>query len=99
MNLGIKLGIDKHQLANIINISSGRCWSSDTYNPVPGVIPGVPSNNKWNGGFGCALMQKDLGLAQDAAASVNAMTPLGSQALQTYKMLSAKGYGGKDFGS
>lgn len=99
MNLGIKLGIDKKQLADIINVSSGRCWSSDTYNPVPEVIPGVPSSNNWNGGFGSALMTKDLGLAQDAAASVNAQTPLGAQSLQIYRMLCANGYAGKDFGS
>ena len=99
MNLGIKLGIDKKQLADIINVSSGRCWSSDTYNPVPDVIPGVPSSNNWNGGFGAALMTKDLGLAQDAAASVNAQTPLGAQSLQIYRMLCANGYAGKDFGS
>merc|ERR1712159_263622 len=68
MNLGIKLGIDKHQLAQILNMSSGRCWSSDTYNPVPDIIPGVPGSNNWKGGFGVALMTKDLGLAQDAAA-------------------------------
>lgn len=34
MNLGIKLGLDAKTLAGIINTSSGRCWSSDTYNPV-----------------------------------------------------------------
>lgn len=99
MNLGIKLGIDQNQLASIINISSGRCWSSDTYNPVPGVIPGVPSGNDWKGGFGTALMYKDLGLAQDAAASVQAQTPLGGQALQIYRMLISQGYGEKDFGA
>lgn len=99
MNLGIKLGIDKHQLAKIINISSGRCWSSDTYNPVPEIIPGVPSCNDWKGGFGTALMYKDLGLAQDAAASVQAQTPLGGQALQIYRMLLAQGYSNKDFGA
>jgi 3-hydroxyisobutyrate dehydrogenase len=44
MNLGLQLGIDKHVLAGIINTSSGRCWSSDTYNPVPGVMENVPSS-------------------------------------------------------
>jgi 3-hydroxyisobutyrate dehydrogenase len=44
MNLGLQLGIDKHVLARIINTSSGRCWSSDTYNPVPGVMENVPSS-------------------------------------------------------
>jgi 3-hydroxyisobutyrate dehydrogenase len=34
MNLGRALGIDPKVLAGIINTSSGRCWSSDTYNPL-----------------------------------------------------------------
>lgn len=38
MNLGEKLGIDPKKLAGILNTSTGRCWSSDTYNPYPGVI-------------------------------------------------------------
>lgn len=38
MNLGIKLGMDPKLLASIFNTSTARCWSSDTYNPVPGVM-------------------------------------------------------------
>ena len=67
MNMGIKLGIDPTKLAGIMNTSTARCWSSDTYNPCPGVMEGVPSSNNYEGGFGAALMQKDLGLAVDAA--------------------------------
>lgn len=58
MNLGINLGLDAHMIAKIINSSSGRCWSSDTYNPCPGVIEGVPSSNNYQGGFMAALMAK-----------------------------------------
>jgi hypothetical protein len=36
-------------LASIVNTSSGRCWSSDTYNPVPGVMPNVPSSRNYSG--------------------------------------------------
>jgi 3-hydroxyisobutyrate dehydrogenase len=54
MNLGIKLGMDPKTLAGIFNTSSARCWSSDTYNPVPGVIDGVPSSRNYDGGFGSA---------------------------------------------
>lgn len=39
MNLGTKLGMDPKLLAEIFNCSTARCWSSDTYNPVPGIIP------------------------------------------------------------
>ena len=42
----------------------------------------VPSSNGYKGGFGTALMTKDLGLAQDAATRAQAATPLGSLAHQ-----------------
>ena len=45
LNLGTNLGLDPKVLSDIINAASGRCWSSDTYNPVPGVIPTVPASN------------------------------------------------------
>lgn len=55
-----RLGLDPKLLAQILNMSSGRCWSSDTYNPVPGVMEGVPSANNYQGGFGTTLMAKVL---------------------------------------
>ena len=33
--LGQRLGLDPARLTEIFNGSSARCWSSDTYNPVP----------------------------------------------------------------
>ncbi|XP_032499666.1 3-hydroxyisobutyrate dehydrogenase, mitochondrial [Phocoena sinus] len=99
MNLGIRLGLDPKLLAKILNMSSGRCWSSDTYNPVPGVMDGVPSANNYQGGFGTTLMAKDLGLAQDSATSTKSPILLGSQAHQIYRMMCAKGYSKKDFSS
>ena len=58
LNLGNRLGLDPAVLSQIINAASGRCWSSDTYNPVPGVIETVPSSNGYKGGFGTTLMTK-----------------------------------------
>ncbi|KAG3272929.1 HIBADH-like, partial [Ictidomys tridecemlineatus] len=99
MNLGIRLGLDPKLLAKILNMSSGRCWSSDTYNPVPAVMDGVPSANNYQGGFGTTLMAKDLGLAQDSATSTKSPILLGSLAHQIYRMMCAKGYSKKDFSS
>lgn len=99
MNLGMRLGLDPKLLASVLNTSSGRCWSSEVYNPVPGVVQGVPSGNDYKGGFGTALMMKDLGLAQNAASSVKANTPLGAAVLQIYRMMVNHGFGGKDFSS
>ncbi|KAH3774705.1 probable 3-hydroxyisobutyrate dehydrogenase, mitochondrial [Dreissena polymorpha] len=99
MNLGIKLGLDPKLLAKILNMSSGRCWSSEVYNPCPGVLEGVPSSNDYKGGFGTALMTKDLGLAQNAATAAKSPTPLGSLAHQIYRTMTNHGFGGKDFSS
>ena len=33
--LGGRLGMDSKLLADIFNSSSARCWTSDTYHPVP----------------------------------------------------------------
>ncbi|XP_046549667.1 3-hydroxyisobutyrate dehydrogenase, mitochondrial-like [Haliotis rubra] len=98
MNLGMKFMFPK-LLAKILNMSSGRCWSSEVYNPVPGVVDGVPSSNNYQGGFGSALMAKDLGLAQSAATASKSATPLGSAAHQIYRTMVNHGFGGKDFSS
>lgn len=97
MNLGVKLGIDPKLLAGIINTSSGRCWSSDTYNPVPGVIPTAPASRNYDGGFGVDLMKKDLSLAVDASKAANIPLHLGGRALDVYSQLSQSGLGLKDF--
>ncbi|KAK1172975.1 3-hydroxyisobutyrate dehydrogenase, mitochondrial-like [Acipenser oxyrinchus oxyrinchus] len=99
MNLGIRLGLDPKLLSKILNMSSGCCWSSDTYNPVPGVMEGVPSASNYQGGFGTTLMAKDLGLAQDTATNTKAAIPLGSLSHQIYRVMCARGYAQKDFSS
>lgn len=53
-----RLGLEPKLLAKIINSSSGRCWSSEVYNPCPGVVMGIPSANNYQGGFGSELMAK-----------------------------------------
>jgi 3-hydroxyisobutyrate dehydrogenase len=99
MNLGVALGIDPKVLAGIINTSSGRCWSSDTYNPYPGVLDNAPAARGYTGGFGTDLMLKDLGLAADAAKQAKQPVLLGAAAAQIYQLWSAHGAGGQDFSS
>jgi len=99
MNLGTHLGIDPKVLAGIINTSSGRCWSSDTYNPYPGVMENVPAARGYSGGFGTDLMLKDLGLATDAARQVRQPVVMGAVAQQLYQLWSGQGAGGQDFSS
>eukprot|EP00004_Rigifila_ramosa_P006755 TRINITY_DN17675_c0_g1_i1.p2 TRINITY_DN17675_c0_g1~~TRINITY_DN17675_c0_g1_i1.p2 ORF type:complete len:305 (-),score=74.64 TRINITY_DN17675_c0_g1_i1:47-961(-) len=97
MACGVKMGMDPKVLAGIINTSSGRCWSSDTYNPVPGVMENVPSSRGYSGGFAADLMKKDLGLACDMAKALQTPMFLGNAALQVYQLLHQNGAGGQDF--
>ena len=98
MNLGIQLGMDPKKLASIFNTSTARCWSSDTYNPVPHVLPNVPASKDYNGGFGTALMKKDIGLAIEASKPLGIELHLGQLANELYSKVVESGAGGKDFG-
>ena len=96
-SLADKLGLDRRSLFDVVSTSSGSCWSVNTYCPAPGVGPKSPSDNDYKPGFAAELMLKDLKLSQQAAASVDAPTPMGSRATEIYEEFAA-GYGkGKDF--
>ncbi len=99
MTLAAKLGMDPKVFAAIVNTSSGRCWSSDTYNPYPGVLENVPASRAYAGGFGSDLMLKDLTLVTDAAKVARHPVMLGAIAQQIYQKHSVDGNGAKDFSS
>lgn len=84
MNLGIRWGLDPKVLAGVINASTGKCWPSETNNPVPGVVDGAPAGRDYAGGFGIALMRKDLGLAITAAQEAGAKLELADRAKEVY---------------
>ena len=95
--LGEKLGLNHQKLFEIMSAASGQCWSLTSYCPVPGPVPAAPSNREYTGGFATALMLKDLKLAQGAAQSVGATTPLGAEAAQLYGLFAANGDKATDF--
>jgi len=97
MNLAIRLGLNPNTFADIINSSTGRCWASEVYNPVPGVTPTAPANKGYAGGFSTDLITKDLGLASGVATASNTPIPLGAMAHQIYRTLKSQGLGNKDF--
>jgi 3-hydroxyisobutyrate dehydrogenase len=99
LNLGVNCGIDPKTLSEIMKVSSGRNWSLEVYNPLPGVMENVPASKNYSGGFGVDLMAKDLGLSQEAAISSRTSTPLGSLALSLYRAHSRNGSGKLDFSS
>ncbi|MBM2775905.1 3-hydroxyisobutyrate dehydrogenase [Burkholderia territorii] len=97
MALGAALGIEPAVLAGIINTSTGRCWSSDTYNPYPGVNDAAPAARGYSGGFAANLMLKDLGLATEAARGARQPVWMGALAQQLYQSMSQQGLGTLDF--
>jgi 3-hydroxyisobutyrate dehydrogenase len=95
--LAEKLGLKAQTLFDIASKSSGQCWSMTSYCPVPGPVPTSPANRDYQAGFTAAMMLKDLQLAQDAARSAGARTPLGKGALDVYAEYAESGEGAKDF--
>jgi 3-hydroxyisobutyrate dehydrogenase len=98
MNLGIKWGLDPKVLANLINVSTGKCWPSEINNPVKGVVEGAPAGRDYSGGFGIGLMKKDLKLAIAAAEEVGAKLELAEKAAEVYTLADQhESCKGKDF--
>jgi 3-hydroxyisobutyrate dehydrogenase len=96
-SLAEKLGLSHQALFDVASTSSGQCWALTSYCPVPGPVPTSPANNDYKPGFAAALMVKDLTLAQDAAKSSGAATPLGKHAQEIFRAFDAAGNGGVDF--
>jgi 3-hydroxyisobutyrate dehydrogenase len=95
--LAEKLGLSHQALFDVASTSSGQSWSLTTYCPVPGPVPGSPANNSYKPGFAAALMLKDLHLAQEAAQSTGAKTPIGAHAAELYERYASTGHEGADF--
>jgi 3-hydroxyisobutyrate dehydrogenase len=95
--LAEKLGLDAQKLFDISSTASGQCWALTSYCPVPGPLPASPANRDYQPGFAAEMMLKDLKLAQDAAHSSSAATPLGAQAAALYEMFCNSGGKGVDF--
>lgn len=95
--LAEKLGLDHQKLFDIASTASGQCWSLTTYCPVPGPVPTSPANRDYAAGFTAAMMLKDLKLAQEAAQSNDAATPMGAQASAIFSLFAAAGHADVDF--
>jgi 3-hydroxyisobutyrate dehydrogenase len=95
--LAKRLNIDIKKVHEIMKNASGNSWPISVYPPLPGLIEGTPSSNKYRPGFSAGMMNKDLKLANECAKSVSADTPLGKMALQIYEKFCKEGNDEKDF--
>ncbi|CAN9081751.1 unnamed protein product [Alternaria alternata] len=101
MLLGKRLGVDSQVLADIINNSTGRCWSSEINHPVPNVkVSGSspPAHRNYEGGFVTKLAHKDLALAVSAADEADVPLAVGRCVEETYRPLAnSEEFGNRDF--
>ncbi len=96
--LADKLGLDRQAMFDVVSTSSGSSWSMNTYCPAPGIGPKSPADNDYTPGFAAELMLKDLNLAQQAAETADADTPLGRAARDLYaQFVQNENATGKDF--
>ena len=95
--LAKRLKMDLKKVHEIMKNASGNNWALSTYTPIPNLTDGVPSNNKYRPGFSVAMMTKDLKLANDAAKSVDATTPLGKAALDIFSKFCEDGDSETDY--
>ena len=92
-----RLGLERQTLFDIVSKATGQCWALTSYCPVPGPVEAAPSNRDYAPGFTAQMMLKDLRLAQAAAASAGAASPLGAEAAALYTLFCNAGNGADDF--
>ncbi|KAK0612709.1 putative 3-hydroxyisobutyrate dehydrogenase [Lasiodiplodia hormozganensis] len=85
LNFGIRAGLDKRDLVNVIRASTGNSFMLEKVCPVPGVDPDAPSSRDYEGGFKMVMMPKDVRLAVEAAEKLGARAATGRAALSVYE--------------
>lgn len=92
-----RLGLDVARTHEVMCSASGQNWALSKYCPLPDLVDGVPANGGYQPGFSAAMMRKDLRLAQHAAMSVDANTPLSAHALAIFSHFCDSGDARADF--
>lgn len=91
--LGVKAGADVETMAKIISVSTGASWQLSNQFPLRAF------NGSFKPGFMTDLLHKDLGLALELAAEMQAPVAMTAVARQMYEMSRASGYGSDDYTS
>jgi 3-hydroxyisobutyrate dehydrogenase len=83
--LAEKLGLAHQTLFDVVSTATGNSFALSGYCPVPGPVPATPANRGYAPGFMTTLLVKDLTLAQAASQEAGVATPMGAQALATFR--------------
>ena len=95
--LGEQLGLTHQALFDVASNASGQCWALTTNCPVPGPVPTSPANRDYQPGFAGALMNKDLGLAEQAISLTGVDARMGMLAREIYRDFADGPGAGQDF--
>ncbi len=85
MNIGIRSGINRRLLYQVVHNSTGQSFMFDNVNPAPGTVMHAPSSRNYEGGFKTQMMVKDMSLGVQAGQLTGVRTTTGSAALELYK--------------
>jgi 3-hydroxyisobutyrate dehydrogenase len=97
--LSRRLGLEFETMTEVLNNSSGRCWSSEAYNPVPGLLPEAPSSRGYKPGMTTDMINEQLQLLIAAAEGAKSPVPVARHVKALYDHINAEGLGDKDFSS
>lgn len=84
MAIGIRSGVEPALLHKVIHNSSGDSWMLQNVQPVPGILPHVPSSNDYELGFKTQMMIKDVSLGVEAGEAVGIEPSIARAALKVY---------------
>ena len=85
MNIGIRSGIDRKLLYQVVHNSTGQSFMFDNVNPAPNTVAHAPSSRNYEGGFKAQMMVKDMSLGVQAGEMTGVRTTTGSAALALYQ--------------
>ncbi len=88
---GLKAGLDLETMLEVINVSSGRSFSTEK------IIPGTFPDRSFDFGFKIELMHKDVRLCLEEAEHLKVPMWLGNHVKHIWSFAVAQGAGKKDF--
>lgn len=89
LTLGVRLGLDPHQVHDVIRHAAGNSWMWE--NRVPHILDG-----DYRPSSAVNIFTKDLGIVLDTARATSFPVPVAGAALQMFLMAAAMGMGGDD---
>lgn len=85
MAMGIRNGVDKQVLFDVMHHGTGQSWMGDNHQPVPGLVASAPSSHNYDPSFRHALMIKDLKFGIEAAENVGIEPTLARGAVEVFE--------------